>query len=165
MDPKSQLEFWSETLKLTDDQKQKISAIVGEDTHVIAVTRARVELVLAAFADDAFSFDELSPATSVPARTARMLNRIVDIADRVTKILTPAQRTIAGERLRDRAMGKSTETPARTGQASSTLETISTTAEPLWAGGGRYWSGAYRNAASYGFSRSYATGYGGMYLF
>jgi hypothetical protein len=131
LDARTQLDYWSTMLNLNEDQKQKIAAIVSEDADANALVRARVEIVLDAFAGDTFSFDDLLPATSVRTRSQRMLARIVDHADRVLQVLTPPQRVIAGRKLHDGAVRAAA--PAR--------------------------------VSSYGFSRSFATGYAGMYLF
>jgi hypothetical protein len=43
-------------------------------------------------------------------------------------------------------------------------ESVGNLSEPLWVGRGRYYPSAYRRAGAFGFSRTYATGFGGLYL-
>jgi hypothetical protein len=163
VEPTSQSEEWSKALSLTDDQKQKVLAIVGEDKVDDDVEKARADVVLAAFPGGAFSMDDLLPASSVRRRAQHMLANIVTAADKVTAILTPDQRSMAAAKIRERASGTSADdTTVRPTPSSEKATSVS---EPLWVGrGGRYYGGAYRRAGAFGFSRTYATGFGGIYL-
>jgi hypothetical protein len=91
-----------------------------------------------------------------------MAVRIIDIAGRIAGVLTPQQRTIAANQIRDRASGKSGGAPE--GKAASALEAEGTTSEALWAGGRSFYAGGYGAATGFGFARGYGVGYGGGFL-
>jgi Spy/CpxP family protein refolding chaperone len=178
LDPKAHLERLSKDLNLSDDQKDKIQAILAENTVANDVARDRLELVLAAFPGDTFKMDELLPAEG-GLHAERMAKRAIDIAAKVTPILTPEQRKLAADKIRKRASGRSTgESPAETSgtgpqgteASSAELEALGSASEPLWAGAaggyGGYAAGGYRSySGGYGFSTGYAGGVGGTYLF
>jgi Spy/CpxP family protein refolding chaperone len=163
LDPKAQLDEWSKTLNLTDEQKQKIGAIMSSDTVDNDVARARIRLILAAFPGDKLSLDEIVPANTAHERTEKMFDHIVDVAKEVTDVLTPEQRALAANAIRN---ATSSQPPSpTTSEPSASNEGTGTVAQALWAGGGRYYAGGYRSFGGYGFSRGYATGFGGMYMF
>jgi hypothetical protein len=163
VDLKSQVDDWSKALSLTEEQKEKVEAIVALDRVDDDVEKARAEVVLAAFPGDAFSMDDLLPASSIRHRTAEMLADIVAAAEKVTEILTPDQRSTAATTVRETASGTAKVGPAARHQVSAP-ETSASVSEPLWVGRGRYYGGAYRRAGGFGFGRTYATGFGGLYL-
>jgi Spy/CpxP family protein refolding chaperone len=180
---KATLEEMSKTLNLTDDQKTKIQQILSEEKVDSEVARERYELVLAAFQEDEFSMDDLLPAASIHHRGERMVSRMVDIAAKITDVLTPEQRKIAAKGIRDRVAGKSTEEPGAgktteepgagktteqpgAGKSTSSIDVTSTTSEALWAGGRTMYATRYRGyGGGWGFSRGYAAGFGGGFLF
>jgi Spy/CpxP family protein refolding chaperone len=163
-DKKAHLDRMAATLNLTDDQKQKIGGVLGEDTVASDVARARVELVLAAFPGDHFAIDELlAPASTVRDRVQTMADHMIGVASRITEILTPDQRRIAASHIRDRVSGRTTE--GGTGQTGSALETIGSISQGIWVGGGGVgYAGGYRSYSGAAFSGGYAAGYGGGYL-
>lgn len=165
IDAKTQIEEWSNALELSDQQKEKLGAIFADDTVPNDVERARADLVLAAFLGDEFSPDELLPAGSVTARTQEMLDHIIDVTDRVTQMLTPAQRKTAAEAIEAKASASSPG-GSDTGTTIVGQDVLTATiAEGLWVGRGEYHAAAYRRTGAYGFSRAYASGFGGFYLF
>lgn len=168
MSRKATLDELSSTLNLTDDQKQKVSDILGQDSTAADVARARIELVLAAFPGERFKIDELlAPASSVRERAQELADRIVEVAARVTDVLTADQRKNAAQRIRDKVSGKS-----GVSQTSASLETTDTAAEPIWVGGARAgvvggragYVGGYRSFSGYGYAGGYTGGWGGAYL-
>jgi Spy/CpxP family protein refolding chaperone len=165
IDPKAQMERWAKTLDLTDDQKEKIGGIVGKDTVANDVARARIELILAAFPGDQFSWNDLVPESAVPSRTERMLTRMADVCSQVTAILTPDQRKLSAKAIRDKvAKSRGQETTKTT---TSDLEAVGSTSQAFWAGGGfggGYATG-YAHSSGYAFSSGFGAGYGGTFLF
>jgi hypothetical protein len=161
MNRKATIDELSSTLNLTDDQKQKIADVLGPDSVAADVARARVELVLAAFPGDRFKLDDLlAPASSERERAQALADRIVDVAAKVTDVLTPDQRKTAAQRIRDRVSGKS-----GVSQTSARLESTDTASEPIWAAGGRAgYAAGYRSYSGYGVAGGYAGGYGGAFL-
>jgi Spy/CpxP family protein refolding chaperone len=164
LDPKSSLDKWSKTLNLTDDQKSKIQAIMAENTVANDVAKARLELVLAAFPGDTFSMDDLLPAAAVGHRAEHMAKRIIDVAAKVTPILTPEQRTAAADKIRSDVSGGSTRASGTGTATSSEGEEEGIVSEELWAGRAGYAAG-YRSYSGAAFSSGYAGGFGGTYLF
>jgi Spy/CpxP family protein refolding chaperone len=163
VDPKAQIEEWSKALDLTDEQKQKFEAVVGEEKVDDDVEKARAEVVLAAFPGKAFTMDDLLPAGSIRDRAEEMLTDIAAAADKVTAILTPDQRSTAAAILRERVSG-TTKGESRPRPPPPSLGTTASVSEPLWVGRGRYYGAAYRRPGAFGFNRTYATGFGGIYL-
>jgi Spy/CpxP family protein refolding chaperone len=163
---KARLEEWSSVLGLSDDQKKRIGEILGEDTVGADVARARIELVLAAFPGEHFSIDELlAPPSSVRARVQAMVDRMVDVAGRVTAILTPEQQKTAAAHIRDKVSGKSSG-GGGTGQTTSSLEGTGSVSQGIWMGGGGVgYAARYRSYSGFGFGGGgFAAGYGGGYL-
>jgi hypothetical protein len=67
-----------------------------------------------AFKGEAFVLDQVAPPVDVKAMTADRTGRFVEIAREVLPLLTPEQRAIAAEKLRERAaaVAPEEETPA-----------------------------------------------------
>jgi hypothetical protein len=162
VDASAQVDEWARVLRLTGEQKQKALAVVGEDKVSDDVEKARVEVVFAAFPGDTFSMDDLLPGSAIRHRVREMLADIVAAAEGVTAILTPDQRTTAASMIRERASATGSGPSVR--PAGPSRETAGTVSEPLWVGRGRYYRSAYRRPGAFGFNRTYATGFGGIYL-
>jgi Spy/CpxP family protein refolding chaperone len=162
-DPKQNLDEWSTSLKLTDDQKEKIGAIFAEDDAAMEVARDRAALVLAGFKEDVFTMDDLLPAASIRHRAERMIHRVIDVAARITAILTPEQRTEAANALRQRIVGKSSGEHG-TEQTSAELESTAATSAALWAGGRTMFAARYRPVTGWGFRRGFGWGRGTFLL-
>jgi hypothetical protein len=163
VDPKAQLEEWSKALDMTDEQKQKFEVVFSMEKVDDAIEKARAEVVLAAFPGKTFLMDDLLPAGSVRDRAQEMLTDIATAADKVTAFLTPDQRSTAAAIVRERVYG-ATKGESRPRPPPPVLESSGTVSEPLWVGRGRYYGGAYRRPGAFGFNRTYATGFGGIYL-
>jgi Spy/CpxP family protein refolding chaperone len=171
-DAKAQLHGWAKALSLTDDQRSKVAAIVGQDTAADDEVRERVERVLAAFPADRFAMDDVLPDSDVGARTEKMLTRMYNAAERVAAILTAGQRDVAARAIRHEvaaqatpAMQRPSGSPAgvaRPQPARPLPEEVSAAAEALWAG--RRVSTSYRRTSGFAFSGGFGTGYGGFYL-
>jgi Spy/CpxP family protein refolding chaperone len=103
----------AQQLQLTDDQKaqikaavmQKMQAAAGADRHDHDWRGAKHqgEAVMAAFKQDTFVFDQVSPPKDVQQQVTHATDRILGIAEIALPILTPAQRTLAAQKLRERA--------------------------------------------------------------
>jgi Spy/CpxP family protein refolding chaperone len=189
--PNATLERWSTTLDLTDQQKQQVGAILEAAGAAGQPVRARLERVLASFAEPSFSIDKVLPPSNPRARAERVASEIIEIAALVTHVLTPEQRVIAARAIERRAAGASTESPAAPGtaQSSSSLESTGSEESPLWAGGyrgfggyaggyrgyaggyrgfggyGYHRSASYHRVSGYGFGGGYGSGFGGAYMF
>jgi Spy/CpxP family protein refolding chaperone len=123
VDPRAEMDAFAKTLKLTDDQKQKIGAIMQQSGSDISNVRKSEESVLDAFPSADFSLDKLIPAGSAKDRTQHSLDNIVDIAGRMAATLTPQQRTML-------AKGMSGESPAQTRQSLTDDDTSVQPSEP-----------------------------------
>jgi Spy/CpxP family protein refolding chaperone len=163
LDPDKQVDRWAKTLSLTDDQKAKVRAILEEDRTLGEKVHERLEKVLDAFPSDSFSIEEVVPAGSIDERTDKMLDRITDVAKRVTEVLTPEQCKAAARAIREKI--ESTAGTSATEETSEPLETTDSTSEALWMGGAGYYGGAYRGVGGFGFSRGWGAGYGGAWMF
>jgi len=110
---KGGLKQWAADLQLTDDQKAQIKAAImqamaahkAEDHDDGAVRGAKHpgEAVMAAFKQDTFVFDQVSPPKDVAQHVSRGSERFVGIVEVALPLLTPAQRTLAAQKLRERA--------------------------------------------------------------
>jgi Spy/CpxP family protein refolding chaperone len=114
------LKEWAEALKLTDAQRDQIRTALrqsfAEHKHHHDHDRDhagspwadgghRGAKILDAFKQDRFVFDQVAPPRDPGKGAAFMTDRFVTIASQVLPILTPEQRTIAAQRLRERAAG------------------------------------------------------------
>jgi Spy/CpxP family protein refolding chaperone len=103
----------AQQLQLTDDQKAQIKAAVmqkmqaggagNKGDHDRRGAKHHGEAVMAAFKQDTFVFDQVSPPKDVGQQVTRSTDRILGIAEIAMPILTPAQRTLAAQKLRERA--------------------------------------------------------------
>jgi hypothetical protein len=155
--PGAQLEEWNKKLNFTEDQKKKISDILEKEPAAGEAIHKRFEAIIAAFPDDSFSLDSVAPPRDAKERAKAVATHIIDVASKVTEILSPEQRAIVAKTLQERAGG--------TAQTSSDLEITGTVAQPIWMGRGFGYGGAAYRGAAYGVSRGYAAGYGGAFLF
>ena len=80
-------------LGLSDDQKAQIMA---------AMPQHHGEQVMQAFKQDRFVFDEVAPAQDVSGHVARMSDHVLSLAEVALPVLTPDQRKLAAQKLRDR---------------------------------------------------------------
>jgi hypothetical protein len=67
--------------------------------------------VFEAFKQDHFVMDEVAPPKDRRAGTARMADGMINMAETALPILTPEQRTLAAQKLRDRAAHGEALTP------------------------------------------------------
>jgi Spy/CpxP family protein refolding chaperone len=169
---REQLEKLAHTLALTDDQKAKIGEILEKDEGAGKKVHENMERVLDAFPSDSFSMDAVLPEGQVREHVEKMEGRIIEDAREVTDILTPEQRKIAAEKIRSRAAarrGGGKTGGESTGAAGSPLEATGSESEALWAarGFGGYGGFGYPGfgwGGGYGFSRGYAAGFGGGWM-
>jgi Spy/CpxP family protein refolding chaperone len=105
------LKQWAEDLQLTDDQRSQIKAAVMQkmqggphpDWADFRGAKQQGDAMWAAFKQDAFSMDQVAPAKDVGQQVSRGAGRFLDIAEVAIPILTPAQRTLAAQKLREKA--------------------------------------------------------------
>jgi Spy/CpxP family protein refolding chaperone len=117
---KHPLQQWAVDLQLTDDQKAQIRAAMKEHWQEAAHDgngapgaehRQQAKAMLTAFAQDRFVMDEVSPAKDVAGRAQRMTARMLGIAEAALPVLTPQQRALAAQKLRDKAETLEAESP------------------------------------------------------
>jgi Spy/CpxP family protein refolding chaperone len=102
---------WAQDLQLSDDQRAQIKAAVmqrmqaagGPEDHEARGAKHQGEAVMAAFKQDTFVLDQVQPAKDVQQMVNRMSDRILGLAEAALPVLTPAQRTIAAQKLREKA--------------------------------------------------------------
>jgi Spy/CpxP family protein refolding chaperone len=97
---------WAD-LNLTPDQEAQIKSIMESEFAAhhgqFKGGFERGQKIFEAFRGDAFAIDQVAPPLDVRARTAEMTGRFVDIAAQVLPLLTSEQRTIAAQKLHERA--------------------------------------------------------------
>ncbi len=102
---------WAQELGLSDDQKaqikaaimQKMQAAGGQEDHEARGAKHQGAAVMAAFKQDTFVLDQVQPAKDVQQMVSRMSDRILGLAEAALPVLTPAQRSLAAQKLRERA--------------------------------------------------------------
>jgi Spy/CpxP family protein refolding chaperone len=108
------LRQWADDLKLTEDQRAQIRSALharfnehqGEHRggeHPWADEGHRGAKVLSAFKQDRFVMDEVAPARDISQMAARMSDHMLGLAETVLPLLTPEQRALAANKLRERA--------------------------------------------------------------
>jgi Spy/CpxP family protein refolding chaperone len=102
---------WAEDLQLTDDQKAQIKAAVMQkmsggphpDWADFRGAKHQGDALWTAFKQAAFSIDQVAPPKDVGQQVSHGAGRFLDIAEVAIPILTPAQRTLAAQKLREKA--------------------------------------------------------------
>jgi Spy/CpxP family protein refolding chaperone len=108
------LKQWADDLKLTDDQRTQIRTALRDrfhgaghggdaDEHPWAAGGHAGAKVLAAFKQDRFVMDEVSPPKDVAQTAAKMSDRFLGLAETVLPILTSEQRALAAAKIREKA--------------------------------------------------------------
>jgi Spy/CpxP family protein refolding chaperone len=104
---------WAADLKLSDAQQSQIKALLEQSFHAkreghdggpwSGEGRHRGAKLLGAFKQDRFVMDDVAPAVDVGRRASTASDRFLGIASQVLPVLTPGQRSIAAQKIRDRA--------------------------------------------------------------
>ena len=105
------MQQWAADLNLSDDQKaqikdamvQRFKAAGHEMKHDWEGAKHQGKQVMEAFKGDRFVFDEVAPAKDVAAQVSRTSEHMLGVAEAALPILTPAQRTLAAQKLREHA--------------------------------------------------------------
>ena len=105
------LKQWAADLNLTDDQKSQIKdaikARLQSSGHEVAAelkgAKHEGKQVMDAFKGDRFVMDEVAPAKDIAARVNGMTGHVLAIAEAALPVLTPAQRTLAAQKIREKA--------------------------------------------------------------
>jgi Spy/CpxP family protein refolding chaperone len=110
---KHPLEQWAEDLGLTSDQRSQIKDAMkqqrqatgapGHDGAPWEEAKEHGAKVMAAFKQERFVMDEVSPAADVAAKAQKMSDHMLGLAQVVLPVLTPQQRAIAAQKLREKA--------------------------------------------------------------
>jgi len=109
---KHPMKEWADDLKLSDDQRAQIKAVLAQRfaaTHEAHGERPwaghmrRGAKILEAFKQDRFVMDEVAPAGDVSQVATKMSDHVISIAEQVLPILTSEQRAIAAQKLREHA--------------------------------------------------------------
>jgi Spy/CpxP family protein refolding chaperone len=108
---------WADDLQLSDDQKAQIKAAMMDRFHNAkhespAAAGALDEksggktsgpAIMAAFKQDRFVFDEVAPSRDPGAMVGHASDHLLGVAEVAVPLLTPAQRAIAAQKLREKA--------------------------------------------------------------
>jgi Spy/CpxP family protein refolding chaperone len=104
---------WAADLKLTDAQQSQIKTLLkqsfeaGREGHDgppwSGEGRHRGAKLLKAFKQDRFVIDEVAPPVDVGRKAGTTSDRFLGIASQVLPILTPEQRSVAAQKIRERA--------------------------------------------------------------
>ncbi len=104
---------WAADLQLTDAQKEQIRGLVRAQWQSFAQgdhgappwaeAKHQGKALMAAFKQDRFVMDEVAPPKDVAAHAQSMSDRFLAIAQAALPILTPSQRAVAAQKLRDHA--------------------------------------------------------------
>jgi Spy/CpxP family protein refolding chaperone len=105
------LKQWAAELQLSDDQKAQIRDALKErwqagPEHPAASwgeARQQGAKVMAAFKQERFVMDEVAPSKDAGAKARRMAEHFLRMAEAAVPVLTPQQRALAAQKLRDRA--------------------------------------------------------------
>jgi Spy/CpxP family protein refolding chaperone len=108
------LRRWAEDLKLTADQKSRLMAAFkahgregareGKGDHHEG-GEGRQAKILTAFKADHFVIDEVAPPADIGKRVTRTSERLFSMVETALSVLTPEQRALAAQKLRERADG------------------------------------------------------------
>jgi Spy/CpxP family protein refolding chaperone len=105
------LKQWAADLNLTDDQKSQIKDAIKQRLQSSGREMAAEfkgakhegKHVMDAFKEDRFVMDEVQPAHDVAAHVGSMTGHALAIAEAALPVLTPAQRTLAAQKIREKA--------------------------------------------------------------
>lgn len=114
MHDKHPLKQWATDLQLTDAQKTQIHDAIkarfqamaqGHDHEAPpwAHMHEQGAKLMAAFKQDRFVMDEVSPPKDVAAKAKAMSDHVLGLAETALPVLTPQQRAIAAQKIRERA--------------------------------------------------------------
>jgi Spy/CpxP family protein refolding chaperone len=104
---------WAADLKLSDAQQSQIKALLKQSFEAkreghggapwSGEGRHRGAKLLSAFKQDRFVMDEVAPAIDVARKAGLASDRFLGVASQVLPILTPEQRSLAAQKIRERA--------------------------------------------------------------
>jgi Spy/CpxP family protein refolding chaperone len=123
------LRQWAVDLGLSDEQKAQIRAALAAERSNDDGARGEHKggpggwaqwkdagrqggRMLESFKQDRFVIDEVAPARDIPSAAARASDRFLKMAEAALPVLTPQQRAIAAQKLRDRVEGADVVGPA-----------------------------------------------------
>jgi Spy/CpxP family protein refolding chaperone len=111
------MEQWATDLKLTDDQRTQIGAIVKAQfaAHKEEMKEAHEGHAHGHEMIESFKNDQMAPAPAAVdtrARANKMADGFLSIATQVLPLLTPQQRTLAAAKIREHAAAGDEEPPA-----------------------------------------------------
>jgi Spy/CpxP family protein refolding chaperone len=112
---KHPLKQWADDLKLSADQKKQIRTAL--ESHFSGMRdhegrgghghgpdgQERGAKIFAAFKQDRFVMDEVLPPKDVSKQVAHMSDRFLGMAEAVLPLLTPEQRNLAAQKIRERS--------------------------------------------------------------
>jgi Spy/CpxP family protein refolding chaperone len=110
---KHPLKQWAVDLGLSEEQKAQIkdamkqrwqaTAAAHQDAPPWAEAKQQGAKLMAAFKQERFVMDEVAPPKDLGAKAQKMCDRFLGMAEVALPVLTPQQRAIAAQKLRDRA--------------------------------------------------------------
>lgn len=112
MHEKHPMKQWADELALTDDQRAQIKSAIMDRMHDGAAgggpqdwkqAKHQGAAVMAAFEQDRFVMDEVSPPRDVQAQVGKMTGHVLGIVEAALPVLTPEQRALAAQKILERA--------------------------------------------------------------
>ncbi|MBX3212366.1 MAG: Spy/CpxP family protein refolding chaperone [Labilithrix sp.] len=152
-DSRGWLDTLAKDLALSDEQKQRVGAVLDKAKPALDEERSRASKAFDAFKKDEFSIDEVVPVGDVGERTRKRAEGMVGVAKELASILTPEQRRELAGKLegRSHAGGHGAGGSATT---SAQPDEVGVTTQPLVvARGGGFRAGGVRGWSSGGYVR------------
>jgi Spy/CpxP family protein refolding chaperone len=110
---KHPLKQWAVDLQLSDQQKAQIKDALSQrwqgmaqgshDGPPWAEARHQGAKIISAFKQERFVMDEVAPRADLGTKAQKMSDRFLGMAEAALPVLTPQQRALAAQKLRDRA--------------------------------------------------------------
>jgi Spy/CpxP family protein refolding chaperone len=109
--PMAHMKQLAEDLKLTDDQRSQIKDILraeftkngGKGMHEMMKHRENTADMLEQFKGDQFDMTKAAPQVDLKAKVTEASGKMIDVAEKILPILTPEQRVLAAQKIREHA--------------------------------------------------------------
>jgi Spy/CpxP family protein refolding chaperone len=103
-------ERWADELELSDEQRTAFKSVLREAFASFHGGRGTAHeqhhghgAVLDAFQEETFSFDAVATPHDVAAHVSEVSGHVMDVVEKVLPLLTPAQRALAAQLIREHA--------------------------------------------------------------
>ena len=109
--PMAHMKQLAEDLKLTDDQRSQIKDTLraeftkngGKGMHEMMKHREHMGDMLEQFKGDQFNMEKAAPQIDLRAKVTEGSGKMIDVAEKILPILTPEQRVLAAQKIREHA--------------------------------------------------------------